>query len=252
MPTLGAMKMSVIRKYFKSPASNSAWAIILGFTLYVLMDLIYINFFNFDPFTAHPRFATIEWFARLVRDTALTIAVATMIISGIRNIRKNGYTLKRLLFPAMGIFMSLLFLCMSILGYQTFKRLDFHRTSDVIRNQIESSLKSPDISDGKKSFLSKYRASMLFYEDGVRSSYITESGKVELYIPTDKEMKQREDKLKWESLNKRINRSLYLSIYFWLVIISMSLFLGVLLPIRKDNKIPPNKCIQTDAAVPRR
>ncbi len=244
--------MSIISKIFRWPSSISEWIIPLGFAFYIFVDLFYLIFIDFDPFSASHEVALIEWLIRVFRDVALTTAVATMIIVGIRDIRKSGYTLKGLIYSAVGVFIIVSCLFMSVVGYQTFKKIAPHRTPDTIRDIIVSRINSTNDSINTKSKISKFYAGILFYEDGVQSNYITESGNIELYIPTNKELEQREALLKSRELSKWGMRSFYLSIYFWIAVLIMSSLLGFILPVPQTCKRSSNQGIQADAAEPRR
>ncbi len=74
---------------------------------------------------------------------------------------------------------------------------------------------------------------MRFREDGVLTNFFTPEGKVELYTPTEKEKKERDDHVKTNVLIKWMTRSLYLSIYFWVAVIAVSLSLGFFTPVKK-------------------
>jgi hypothetical protein len=162
-----------------------------------------------------------------------------MIIAGLRVIRKEGLTFKRLISPAIGICIAGGCLWVSFYGYQTFVTLpDLHRTPDTIRNKMENNINSGTLSPEKKAKRSKFYAYMRFQEDGVQINYFTPEGKEELYNPTEKEKKERDDLLKAQKLIKWMTRSLYLSIYFWVVVIAVSLAVGLLTPVKKEHPTP--------------
>ncbi len=207
----------------------------MGFLIYFIADLA-LGRFKFDLLNLTPQVAFIEWLLRALRDLGLTAAIATMIIAGIRLIRKEGLTFKRLILPAVGICIAGGWLLISFYGYQAFVTLpDLHRTPDTIRKKMETNINSGTLSPEKKAKRSKFYAYLRFQEDGVQINYFTPDGKEELYNPTEKEKKVRNDLLKTQRLIKWMTRSLYLSIFFWVVVIAVSLAVGLLTPVKKEN-----------------
>lgn len=207
----------------------------MGFLIYFIADLAHGKF-KFDPLNLSPKVALIEWLLRALRDWGLTAAIATMIIAGIRLIRKEGLTFKRLILPAIGICIAGSCLWVSYYGYQTFVTIpDLHRTPDEFRKKLEVNINSGTLSPEKKAKRSKFYAYMRFQEDGVQINYFTPEGKEEQYNPTEKERKERDDILKTQRLIKWMTRSLYLSIYFWVVVIAVSLGAGLLTPVKKEH-----------------
>lgn len=220
------------------PKNKSEWVVFLGFLLSFLADVVHDNY-SFDPMNARPRVALTEWLIRVVRDWALTAALATMIITGIRNIRKEGPSLKRLISPLLGFCIAGGCLWVSYYGYQTFLTLpDLHRTPVAIRAKLEANINSGTLSPEQKTKRSKFYAYMRFQEDRVQINYFTLDDKEELYNPTEKEKKERDDLLKTQKLIKWMTRSLYLSIYFWVVVIAVSLTVGLLTPVKKEHPTP--------------
>ena len=229
------------------PKSKSEWIILSGFLLSFLAGVVHGNY-PFDPMNATPKVALIEWLIRVVRDLALTAALATMIITGIRLIRKEGFTLKRMLLPTLGFAIAGGYLCVSLIMYQGFTVFqDLTKTPNIPRNKIESTISEKNLPPDKKSKISKFYASLRFSEDGDLINYYTPDGKSELYKPTEKEKQERDDRVKTNKLIKWMTRSLYLSIYFWAVVIAVCLLLGFFTPIKKK---PPNNGVDTDVAHP--
>jgi len=220
------------------PKNNTEWIILLGFLISFVSDLAHDQF-KFDPMNLTPKAALFEWLLRAVRDWALTAAIATMIIVGLRLVRKEGLTLRRLILPVVGACIATGCLWVSFYGYRTFVTLpELHRTSDEIRRNIEDHIKAGNLSLEKKAKRSKFYAYMRFREDGVQINYFTSEGKQELYNPTEEEKKEREDLLKTQKLIKWMTRSLYLSIYFWVVVIVVSLAVGIFTPVKKEHPTP--------------
>lgn len=220
------------------PKNKSGWIIFSGFLLSFLADVAHDNY-SFDPINATPRVALIEWLIRVVRDWALTAAIATMVIAGLRIIREEGLTLKRLIMPFVGICIASGCLWVSFYGYQTFSTLpDLHRTPEAIRRKLEANINSGTIGPEQKAKRSKFYAYMRFQEDGVQTKYFAPDGKEELYNPTEKEKYDRYDPIKTQKLLKWMARSLYLSIYFWVVVIVVSLAVGLLTPVKKEHPTP--------------
>lgn len=220
------------------PKNKSEWIILLGFLISFVADLAHDKF-KFDPMNLTPKAALFEWLLRAVRDWALTAAIATMIIAGLRLIRKEGLTFRRLILPVVGACIAGGCLWVSFYGYQTFISIpELHRTPDTIREKMENNINSGTLSPEKKAKRSKFYAYMKFQEDGVQIKYFTPEGKEELYNSTEKEKKEREDLIKTQKLIKWMTRSLYLSIYFWVVVIVGSLVVGILTPVKKEHPTP--------------
>lgn len=229
------------------PKSKSDWIVVTGFILAFLADIVH-SYYSFDPMNATPKVASIEWLIRVVRDWSLTAAIATLIIAGIRRIRTEGFALKRLLSPLIGILMASGYLCVSLFGYQTFTSIeDLDKTSGSLCKKVESSINSGDLRPGEKAKRSKLCASMRFNQDGVVINYFTLEGKTELYTPTEKEKKERAELVKSKKLVKWMAKSLYSAIYFWIAVIAVSLALGILTPVKRK---PHNNGVDTDTADP--
>lgn len=167
------------------PKIKSKWVILSGFLLYVVADFVH-GTLQIDLLNLTPDVAKVEWLIRVARDWALAVAIATMIITGIRRVRRDGFTLKRLILPALGICIATSWLWISYYGYRTFLTVPaMPNTPDAVRRKIEAHIKSqkdPEI----KAKRSKFYAYMRFHEDGVLITYITPDGKVVPYSPTEK------------------------------------------------------------------
>jgi hypothetical protein len=100
-----------------------------------------------------------------------------------------------------------------------------------------------------KSELSRIHAQIVFGEYGNRSKYISSDGTMVLYEPTSQEIKSQEESLKVKTLTINLKKISYISIYYWLTVLFLSLLCGFLIPIKK---ITPNQGIQADAAAPHR
>ncbi|WP_136524541.1 hypothetical protein [Geomonas ferrireducens] len=220
------------------PKNKSEWIILLGFLTYFITDLAHGRY-KFDLENLTTKVALIEWMLRALRDFGLTIAIATMIIAGLRLIRKEGFTFKRLILPALGICIAGGCFLISYQGYQTFIKLPaLSGTTVETRNKMEANIKSGTLSQENKAKRSKMYAYIRFQEDGVQINYFSPDGKEEQYKPTEKEKKEREDILKAQQLINWMTRSLYLSFYFWIVVIAVSLTAGLLTPVKKEHPTP--------------
>lgn len=218
------------------PKNKSEWIIVLGFLIYFIGDVVHGRY-KFDLLNLSPKVAFIEWLLRALRDWGLTAAIATMIIAGLRLVRKEGFTFKRLISPILGIFIAGGCLWVSFYGYKTCVTIsDLHRTPDEISKKMEADINSGALSPERKAKRSKIYAYMRFQEDGTQINYFTPKGKVELYIPTEKEKNERDDFLKTEKLIKWVTRSFYLSFVFWVVVIFVSLAVGLLTPVKKEQQ----------------
>lgn len=217
------------------PKTKSEWIVLLGFLVYFIADLAHDRF-KFDLMNLTPKAALIEWMLRALRDWGLTAAIATMIIAGLRLIRKEGLTLKRMILPTVGVCIAGGWLCMSFYSYQKMMTVpDLHRTPDEVRKKMEANIHSGTLSLENKAKRSKFYAYLRFQEDGIQINYFTPDGKEELYNPTELEIKERNDLLKAHTIFKRAVRSVYLSMFFWVVVIVVSLGVGLLTPVKKEH-----------------
>lgn len=237
------IEVEMIRKIL--PKNKSEWIILFGSLVYLTADLIHSTV-QFDPLNATSKAAFIEWLIRLIRDLSFAVAISVMIIAGIRLIRKEGFTLKRLFLPTIGICVVIGYLGVSLFVYQNFSKLqDLGKTSDSLRSKMESSLNSDDVRPEQKATRSKLYANMRYHEDGVLIKYFTPDGKSEFFAPTEKEKKERDEFVKANKLFQSVKRSSYWAIYFWVAVIALSLALGFFPPVIRK---PPNNGADSDAA----
>lgn len=218
-----------------------------GCLVYLAADLIH-GTVQFDPLNATPKAAFIEWLIRVIRDLSFAAAISVMIITGIRLIRKEGFTLKRLFLPAIGLCIAVVWLSFSLFVYQSSSKLrDLGKTSDALRIKMESRINSDYFSPEERTKWSRVYANIIFHDDGVLIKYFTLDGKSELYSPTEKEKKDRDEFVKLNKLMKSVTRGFLMSIYFWVAVIAVNLALGFLIPVKRK---PPNNGVDSDAADP--
>jgi len=180
--------------------------------------------------------ALIIWAIGSLRDVSLWIMLATMVIFGIRDVRKNGHDIKRFLNPVLGV--SVLLLGIFVFSFYYMKRDSFidnlqMKVPDGVAARLDSMMKKEDVTMEVKARASRLYAKMKYEEDGSMIYHLLPDGKSVVFNPTAEEKEFRRELLKtramWEDLDNAMSRA----IVIWPMVLIFSLLLGFLTPVKK-------------------
>lgn len=175
--------------------------------------------------------------ASYIRDSGLYMVVATMIISGIREIRQNGPNLKRFISPFCGMLIVAVCLIGSEMAMKTMlsKADQVNEMKEANRREIEAVLASSTTAE-KKAIMSKILSSDIYFTDGTVTSYIKSDGSTELYVPTEDEKEMRSEFLE-ANVSIKYSTSAYFIVYIkWAFLVVTSCILGSFTAISKEER----------------
>ena len=209
--------------------------LIYSFVIFLITKLLEQAYNNYDISAATNSELFINALIRTFNHFSLAVGLSGMLILGIRNIRKTGFSIKSISIPVFVIILILYSISLSFYSYRPLeKSIHFIKSEPYYAElliSLESSLERKDLSTDSKAKLSKEYARLKYQQSGLIIDYFTQTGIVKTYKPNEKEVHQRDAMLKleveailWDQLAKR---ALWGSIIFWTLLTITSSFIGI-------------------------
>lgn len=213
------------------PPKLGKFILTVGLSIYLISGLARDFYFDFDLINLTADEARLEWYLRLGRDLGFVATISSMIIFGIRSIRFYGKKIKRFVIPLIGVFICATLSFVGFYSSSTFAELQSALDNSKALQKIEQAMNKDQLSVQKESTMSKVYASTYYNKHGKQIKYLTSSENYILFEPSeeDKEFRVARHLIEWKK------KSMYNSMYFWLIALSLSLLLGLLTPVGKTN-----------------
>ena len=210
------------------PKTTGQIVITLGFTIHLLGSVVHgVIFSTVDPFTIADGERIFEWSLRILRDLGLIIGFGGMVSFGMRTLRKEKILLKNFFVPSIGL---ISLICMSLIGFYASEMMNC--TLDLFENPINHVEKFKDKSNdqnitmAQRSKFSEIYATLIYDEQGIIIEYLNPNGELELYQPSEAQIKTRKEMLQNKIAIKWVQSSLEKAGFFWAAIAIISLLLG--------------------------
>jgi len=204
--------------------------IIAGFAMFMGGAALTGGFFPFDM-KEFQQDALFDWcvFA-IIRDAGAILAAATIIISGLRSIRIQGGSRRRVAMVLTGIGISLLLLTMNcVANIQMDNMLKSYDFSKMIR-RIEFKLKQDNLPEEKRPLLMRKLAESRYLQSGERILILTEDNQKKVYDPPEAILKFKQHVDFSRQMYGLIKEWSYYSIYVWIGVLLFSTLAGALSP----------------------
>ena len=184
--------MNSFRKW--SPKTAADIVVTSGFILYLLgMVLHEILFSSADVFSLVGSERVAEWSLRLLRDIGFAIGFGGMVSFGIRTLRNEGFSFKRLFMPLLAFVF--LVSTSSICFYTSAITKGVSEGLDRPIRDIEKFTKKIDdetIPLSERSKYSLFYAKLKYDEEGSLIEYLTLEGQKKIFQPSDDQINSRE------------------------------------------------------------
>ena len=212
------------------------WLVLACFLIFLVGE-VHIIYFSSDPLTATETELLRDWIIRLIRSIALTIAISTIIIIGIRAMRRDGYSHRRLITPLFGVGFCLFMTTMALLSHRTASKVreDMTHSQDEFFQEQKAWLESSDLSPELRSEVSRKNARLYYMLRGKTDEYFTQDGALRPYEPTEEEEKKAREHQKIEHLMHRAIQGMKVSMIAWPAIAIFSTLIGIFSPLGKQG-----------------
>ncbi|MFQ5852376.1 MAG: hypothetical protein ACE5JU_17565 [Candidatus Binatia bacterium] len=212
------------------PRTAVDWVTLAGFSLFLIGELL-----RRGPLATEA--ANLEWVARAIRDLGLTAAVCTMLIFGIRAIRGEGRTARRVVMVVAGAGLCVLLLAISLIGYQKLSERAhlFEFPKKEFTAKLNRRLDRNDLTPEDRAILSKILAKERYLVSGRLVEYVTPEGDRVRYTPTAEDIELRRSLgLASKQIEGAMN-SLRTASMFWGLLLVVSTVVGLLTPISRRH-----------------
>jgi len=204
--------------------------IIAGFALFMCGAALTGGFFPFDM-KEFQQDALFDWcvFA-IIRDAGAILAAATIIISGLRSIRIQGGSRRRVAMVLAGIGICGLFLTMNcVANIQMGKMLKSYDFSKMI-GLIEFKLKQDNLPEEKRHVLIRKLAESRYLQSGERILILTDDNEKKVYEPPDAIIEFKKGVDVSRQMYGLIKQWSHYSIYVWIGVLLFSTLAGAVSP----------------------
>ena len=204
--------------------------IVAGFVLFMGGAFLTGGFFPFDM-KEFKEDALLNWcvFAT-IRDAGAILAAAAIIISGLRSIRTQGSSRRRIAMVLIGIGISLLFLTLNcVANIQMGKMLKSYDFSKMI-GLIEFKLKQDNLPGEKRPVLMRKLAESRYLQSGERILILTVDNEKKIYEPPETIIGFKQNVDFSRQMYGLIKQWSYYSIYVWIGVLLFSMIAGAVSP----------------------
>ena len=220
------------------PKSNFEWVLFVSALLFLAAELAQKFIFDFDPMTASEAEFFRNWIICLVRDVALIVVVSGTIITGIRKVRRAGFSWRRMVIPLLAIGFCVLMMTISGYGYLTMLKIRkaLLSTPVVSLQMLEECLAGQDLSPVQRAQLSVMYARERYLIYGEIADYYTKDGSQKPYEPTDKDRQRNRERARLACLMSKAEKGLRTTTIVWPIVALVSIAIGYLSPMKREEE----------------
>lgn len=196
--------------------------LIYSFTIFLMTELLKHAYTDIDFSAATNQELLISSLIRVFNHYSLAVGLSGMLILGIRNTRKAGYSIKSILMPSISFLLILFFCYLSASPYHILdKSIQFIKEKPYyaeLLSTMENSVKREAYQADSEGFVRREIARLKYQQTGLITDYLTPEGFIKTYNPTVKEVTDRNEFLKLEAevtfWNHLAKRTIWDSIIF--------------------------------------
>jgi hypothetical protein len=216
---------------------KSQWMIIICCIIYVVTEIYLNECFNVDLLTASKESLLYFWLLRLIRDLSLAIVLSSLIILGVRSLRRNGFTIKRLILPLLAFLLCFLITYVTIYGQMRLSQIQNALFDPPDKKEkLEIWLDNKELTLSQRSKISLIYARQIWKETGKTIVYITNDGKERLYEPSIEEIEGKKMMTKTIVLTAWELKGMKRAFILWPIIAFASVAIGFFTPIKRTNQ----------------
>jgi hypothetical protein len=223
------MKIQVIKGGCMRPIV-SRHIIVAGFVMFMGGAFPTGGFFPLDM-KEFKESALLNWYVfATIRDAGAILAAAAIIISGLRAIRIQGGSRRRIAMVLAGMGIGLLFLTLNcVAAIQMGKLLKSYDFSKMI-GLIEFKLNQDNLPEERRSFLMRKLAESRYLQSGERILILTQDNQEKVYEPPESILGFKQHVDFSRQMYELIRQWSYYSIYVWIGVLLLSTLAGVVSP----------------------
>ena len=203
--------------------------------IYLVMVFCHVIFYSSDFFNLSEQQAWWAWILRITGFASLSLAIGAIILFGIRELRRTGFSIKKLLVPIVGI----VFCIVSVYEGWSINRLgnlsEVFEVSDCNISNLNQRLAIGEIDMETYSKATFLKAENCFFKDGSIIEYTMPDGQVVPYEPNEQTLQLYKEMHQMKHFLVGLEKSFHWGIYHWTAIAMFSIILGFVTPIRKES-----------------
>lgn len=222
------------------PKSNFEWVLFVSTLLFLAAELAQKFIFDFDPMTASEAEFFRNWIIRLVRDVALSVVVSGTIITGIRKVRRAGFSWRRAVTPLLAAGLCVLLMAISGYGYLTMSKIRKALLSTPIDSlqMLEECLAEQNLSPDQRAQFSRMYARERYLIYGEIVDYYTKDDIQKPYEPTESDKQRARERARLACLMSKAEEGLRTAAIIWPIVALVSIAIGYLSPVKREEERP--------------
>jgi len=242
---VGRINMITIKMKKNLPQTKYEWLILISALVYFVAYTICKSLPVYEIATG-AEYPLSNWAVLFIRDLSITIAISGLIITGLRSLRENGYSIGKIMLPIIGYA-----LCAGLIYFGYAMEKSFSEIIELSKNEngqsiLREKIEKRNFKDKSDSNISRWN--LLYAKDryltlGIKEMYLAPDGSRLQYQPTPKEEQERtefENSQKMLVFSKKSMKGL---IRNWTIVAILSSLVGLFSPIRKATKnTQPTDC----------
>lgn len=217
--------------------------ILIAFLTYLLGSLFHDLYTeDLELYSLSKAQAIFEYSLRMCEWISLKIFLAIMIIGGLLKIRREGFSLTRIVIPVLGSFLCISLIWNTSSSYESIKQLRIisakaQENSNAQLKKFETKLAELDRREKTHEmmhFLAKYR----YRVDGTKITYPNEAGEPVVFEPSKEEHDAFNLEIQARAFYARAEKSLKFEFYIWLFFLTGCNIAGLTIPVARKRGLP--------------
>ncbi len=211
--------------------------VVACFLIYIVVSVCHYIFYSSDFFNLSDQQALRAWILGITGFVSLSLAIGAVILFGIRELRRTGFSIKKLMVPMIGIIFCLFGVCAGWAINRLSGKLLFEvfEISDCNIPDLDQSLAVGEIDMETYSKGTFLNAQNRFLKDGSIIEYTMPDGEVVPYEPNEETMQIYKEMHQVKGFLGSLQKSSYWNVYHWSAIAIMSIIIGFVTPIKKES-----------------
>lgn len=221
------------------PRIKSQWFVVVSAFIYVAIVAYLEIFLDIDLITANDSMLFHHWLLRLIRDVSLVVCIFGTLILSIRSLRREGFSLRRLVAPTIATLFCIFLAGVSIYSYITMSDIQqklFYYDNNFTKS-LKKSLDEKTIPSSQRSEISLMYAKQVWRETGETISYFTADGNEVVYKPSVEEIETKQKMNRTNELITSSLKGLKIAYILWPLVAAVGIIVGFFTPLKKENEI---------------
>ena len=231
-----------MKLFCKSKGYNFAG---ICFLVYFVVSFCHDIFYSSDFLNLSEQQAWRAWILRITGFGSLSLAIGAIILFGIRELRRNGFSIKKLLVPIVGIGFCMFSVYLGWSVHSSGNLSEFLDIGDFNIPNLDQRLATGEIDMGPYSKATLLKAENCFMKDGSITEYTMLDGQIVPYEPNEQMLQLYKEMHQIKHFLGSLEKSFHWNVYHWTSIAMISIILGFVTPIRKESN--QDQMLEADA-----